>query len=364
MAERWHVDGKSLITGLAIAHEVASRIGISLGSIRGKTGGYPARSYGFGGCTIGAAVGVAHILGFDSKSTANAMGLAGAFAPLPGHTKWLYTPHNGMAKYGPSGWTAQAGVMAALLTERGYSGDCQILDGEYGFWAMNGSESCDFDCMVNKLGEDWMVLKTAYKRYPCCGLFTSSLDALYKILLENDIKPYEIEEILLKSEAYGSLPRFQNCEMDSHIDAQFMLPYIAAVAAHGVPIGPEWQSDENVHDKVILALMKKVRYEAYPRCEEARHQDLVIEKRPYIRRRPACAEVAARGKRFVQKVEYAQWASMEKADMRASDEDLAGKFRANAVQVLPSDRIELAVQTIMRLEDLSDAGELMAILVP
>lgn len=38
-----------------------------------------------------------------------------------------------MTKYGMYGAIGQAGVVAALLVQAGFEGDCSILDGERGF---------------------------------------------------------------------------------------------------------------------------------------------------------------------------------------------------------------------------------------
>lgn len=354
--------GKDLITALALAHEVTSRIGISLGSMRGEKEGFPPHSYGFGCNEFGAAVGAAKILGLDQEKMGNAFGIAGYFVPLPAHTKWVHTLRNGMTKYGPSGWTAQGGTMAALLAERGYKGDKTILDGDYGFWAMNGSETCLWDKITDKLGEDWIILKTTYKYWPCCGLFGASLDAFTKVIEDNNIEPEEIERVLIKAEGYARLPRFQTMEIGSHVDAQMNLPYNIAVAAHRIKVGPDWQARSTIDNPKIREFMKKVSYETNPKCEEARHQDLVVEGRPYISRRPAYAKVSARGTSFTQEVEYAKWLSMDVEEFRASDEGLADKFRANASKVLKGDKLEKAIEAIYGLEKIDDITRLIPLL--
>ncbi len=360
LAECRKASGKNLITAVALGHEIASRIGMSLGGFREKKG--TLRSYGFGCCCFGAVAGAGKILGFDEEKMTDAFGTAGNFAPLPGQVKWQHTLPSGMTKYGSAGWIAQGGVTAALLAEAGYRGDKTILDGDYGFWAMNGSESCNWDKMTDKLGQEWMVLKTTYKYWPCNGTFGSSLDAFTRVILDNDIKPEEIERVILKSERQGMLPIFHTMEMASHVDAQMNLPYNVAVAAHRVSIGPDWQARSTMEDPKILEFRKKVTYEAYDRCEEAQKQDLLVERRPYISRRPAYAEVIARGKSFTHQVEYAKWLSMDAPEFRASDEELAGKFRANAFKSLPGDRIEKAIELIFSLEKVDEIAGLMQVL--
>ena len=269
----------------------------------------------------------AKVLGLGKDKIANAFGIAGNFAPIPGHTKWVYTPLTGMIKYGSAGWMAQGGVTSALLAERGYQGDKSILDGDYGFWAMNGSEACMWEKITEKLGQEWMILKTTYK-------------------------------VLVKTEGFAGLPRFQSLELGNHVDAQFRMPYNIAVAAHRIKIGPEWQKKGTMENPDILKFMRKISYETYPRCEEAREQDLVLERRPYIRRRPAYVEVEARDKTFTHQVEYAKWLSMDVEEVRARDEEIEDKFRTNASEALQRDRIEKAIELIWGLERIEDVTEL------
>ena len=86
------------------------------------------------------------------------MGLADYFAPVACHTKYMNTPTNGAMKFGAGSWTAQAGVTAVLPVQLREAGDRSVLDGEYGFWAMNGSRFCDYEGMVANLVKDWKIL--------------------------------------------------------------------------------------------------------------------------------------------------------------------------------------------------------------
>ena len=86
------------------------------------------------------------------------MGLADYFAPVSCHTKYMNTPNNGAMKFGAGSWTAQAGVTAVLPVQLREAGDRSVLDGEYGFWAMNGSRFCDYEGMVANLVKDWKIL--------------------------------------------------------------------------------------------------------------------------------------------------------------------------------------------------------------
>jgi 2-methylcitrate dehydratase PrpD len=362
LAEVHRSSGKELIAALAVANELACRVADSLGNMRSNPGAMPLRSFGEGCTQFGATAGAARILGLDAQKMRHALGLAGYHAPVASHAKYQQTVHVGLAKYGPAGWTAQAGVVTAQLAAMGYRGDDTVLDGDYGFWAMNGSPACDWNKLTSKLGEHWSFLAISYKHWPCCGSHMSTLDAFTKIIDDNDLAPHEIVKVLVESEAMMDLARYVNVDIRDHVDAASSLNYNVAVAAHRVPWGPQWQSRETLARADVRAFMHRVEHGVYDRCEQMRHQDLVVDGRTNLKHRPARVTVHARGRTYVHATDFARWIPNDDAQCRASDDDLARKFRANAQGVLTPQATEAAIDQILNLERLSDASALASTL--
>jgi 2-methylcitrate dehydratase PrpD len=364
LAEARAASGKDLILAIALAHEIASRVGQSLEGLRARKDGHVAPTWGLGFDAFGATAGAAKIMQLDDAAMADALGLAGYFAPVPSHNRFLLTPHGGgLAKYGPAGWTAQGGVTTAALASMGYQGDRTVLEGESGFWTMTGSATCDLEKVTAKLGDAWNILRVTYKAWPCCGIFQSPLGAFTRLIAEHDIAPEAIERIVIRNEGHGGLPRMFYPEIEHHVDAQSSLPYNIALAAYRVDVSAAWQKDRYLRDPAIRALMKRITVEPYPLADEMRHQELVVERRPYIERRPCSVQVFARGQSFTQTAEYAKWLAVDNAEFRATDEDLADKFRANAADALAPPQVEKAIDRIMNLERL-DTAQLIEVLVP
>ena len=282
---------------------------------------------------------------------------------MPSHNKSLNTTAGGgLAKYGPAGWTAQGGVTAALLASIGYEADRSVLDGEYGYWAMAGSKRCKIEKMTEGLGSDWNLLRMLYKCFPAAGHFQSPLGAFAELVDEHGLQSEEIEHVSILNEGQGLLPRFRT-GIGNHVDAQNSLEYGIAVIAHRIPRGPRWQHDEALSHPGVRALMAKVSVEAYVKAEQTRLQELEIEGRPYIDRRPCVVEVKARGREFRRESDYARWLSLSQPAFRATDNDLADKFRANATEALGPAKTECAIDKIMRLEQIGDVAEVLAELV-
>jgi 2-methylcitrate dehydratase PrpD len=361
-AETRHASGEDFIAALTVAHELSCRIAQSLGNLRATPGGLPVRTFGVGCTQFGATMGAARIMRLAGDKMLYAMGLAGYHAPIASHVKYNHTIHVGLAKYGPAGWTAQAGVITARLAEMGYRGDDTVLDGEYGFWAMNGSQACDWDKLTDKLGEDWAFEAIGYKYWPCCGSHQAPLDAFTEIVKAHDLKPDEITKVLVRNEGLAGLPKYVSTDIRDHVEAASSLPYNIAVAAYRVPWGPQWQSRETLGRQDIREFMTRVHHALYDRSEQTRYEDLVIDKRRNLRRRPALVEVAARGTTFTHAVEFARWMTNDAPESRATDDELASKFIACADGVLSASKAREAADCILHLEDLEDTTSLAVLL--
>ena len=92
--------------------------------------------------------------------------------------------------------------MFALLAAEGFTGPLHILDGESGFWRMQGFDECDFNYMLSGLGEHWWIEETSFKYWPACRAVHPYLTAFAQILEEEALTAGEIEEIVCR----GHLP--------------------------------------------------------------------------------------------------------------------------------------------------------------
>ena len=176
LAESTDTSGKDLILSAAIGFEVSGRVKSLAGSMttgsRNSKIAWPAVSSVAEGASLGVGAGGCKILALNQEKVANAIGIAGCIC-MPGTLrKFIETTPTKMTKYGPAGWGAQAGVTAALLAERGYTGDVDLFDGEYGFWRYMGINegTLNTDILLEdleSLGTQWLAHQISYKQYPC-----------------------------------------------------------------------------------------------------------------------------------------------------------------------------------------------------
>ena len=362
MAESAHASGKDLILAIALSHEISIRLSRGLSPIMTVTPEGPdsqsyrwTPAYGFSRFNIGAAAGAARILGLDQDRLAHALGLAGHHAQLPTNAKFAHSePPAAMTKYGTAGWQSTGALVSALLAEMGYVGDLTLFESEIGFWRFSGSEKWEPEKVLDGIGTEWGYVDLDYKPYPCCRLVHSSLALFVRIVAEHGLKPDDIESVRVSGHPYGAHPNSLNTTITNNIDAQFSIPYIFSVAAHGVRIGAEWQDDATMHDPGILGFMDRVTYEVHP---------------DYYRRLPkdprsslGAIEVVTKDRTFVDSTDYAYGSPVPGFEF--TDEALIEKFRHNADRVVSTDSADRAVEAAFGLESLADIADLITHVTP
>lgn len=353
--------GKELILAVAIAHEIALRMEKALsqhvfnlvteGPDSGKL--VPKPVFGVTPHIFGGAAAGGKLLKLDHERTVHLLGLAGHMCPVPTTSKWKEGPtHN--FKYGAGGWLSHAAVSAALLAEIGYTGDTTVLDGDYSFWRFYGADQWQPELLLGGLGQDWNFLNITYKMYPCCWVMSTSVDCLINIMEKNDLRAEDIDSISALLLPFSEWPIWQNKEVRTQEDAQFSVAHVLAVAAHRIPIGSDWQSPETIRDPRIVEFRKKIRFGPHPGWGK-----MVLED---PRSNPASVEVVAKGKTFGEERQYAK-GTFGPEEVRMTDEQMQKKFKNNASQIIPVNKVDRAIESIMGLEKIEDVSEIFEHLV-
>ncbi|MEW6105596.1 MAG: MmgE/PrpD family protein [Bacillota bacterium] len=251
--------GEEFLSAVIHSYEVALRIGAALKATpeRYKKVMGQASYLVFG--TVSAA---SKLLGLDAEKTLDAFGIAGASAPVPFVRKFGLNLEDRPVAWVKNnfGWASMAGLVAALLAREGFVGNRSILDGECGFWVMAGSDRCDFDKMTEGLGEEYLILDTAFKPYASCRWTHSALDAVELMKSrEGGLETSRIEKIQIKG-FYEVGHSLSAANPRNIIDAQFSLPYLVALSlANKSPRFGLRESD--LDDPEVRQLMDKVEIE-------------------------------------------------------------------------------------------------------
>lgn len=364
LAERVSGSGRLLILSIALSHEISTRLGKALSTLRqpiqgedGEITYQPSSAFGYTSATIGGAIGAGKILNLDMEKMLNAVGIAGYNTPPATGVKFTKTVPMFMVKYGSAGWASQAEVTAALLAEMGYTGDTTVLDGDYGFWRFYASQVWEPEKILSQLGQTWSFPGlTEYKIYPFCGIMRKGIDGFIKIIDENNLSPDEIDEVkVFMTEFHISQPIWYTREIESCHEAQFSIPYVYAAAAHRLEYGVEWQEPAAIRNKELLSFMDRVRLLPFPKFDQVMAK--VGGKEIPSKSQPTIIEVAARGKTFREEVAFAKGANVPES-VRLSDAELGKKFSHNASRSLTESQIQEVIELTFKLDKLENVRQL------
>jgi len=362
VAERAKATGRALILASVIGCEVGARVLNSMPGQRSTVypilqgtdrNGASARDFSWACTIMGAAAAAGNALGLDGNQMEDAFGLAAHMCPVPGWASQSLSPPVGMHKFDIAGWIAQAGVVAALLARKGYTAHKAVLDGDHGFWWFYGAVECDLDSIARGLGTEWKTLNWSAKKFPVCGAMGASLGAFCEIMESEKIPPDEIDAIAVKIDPLFNLPMWHSTDVRTCVDAQYSIAYpFAAAAYYPLPagLGPVWQTSSVMRDPRVRRLMEKVKVgfhemERFPLpTYQGAHPGLVE------------IEVVAGGTTYRK---AGPWASQWHEDRGPSEEELAEKFRVNASTVLPSGKVEHALNVLSNLDKAEDVADVM-----
>lgn len=260
--------GADLLTAIAVGFDVGARVGSWMGPpmqiVDGEVIGWNELGGPAATMTWAAAGASVSAAGLTLEQANHAFGIAGANSPQPTLRKWAESPQQPMYKYADAGWCAEVGASAAMLAGLGSTGFLNVLDGENAFWRWYGSPSKDDNALVGKLGEDWQILNTTYKPWPCCRWIHHPLTAFDGIRKQHALRPDEIERIVVRANPFALTGIFRDQHPGDMLSAEFSHAHAMAVLAHDVPAGPRWYEDEAMHDPAIMAFRERVVVEPEP----------------------------------------------------------------------------------------------------
>lgn len=352
VGESLRSSGQEAISAVAISHELSYRMGKAMSYIRDTKGGHMAQPsvLGYASTIFGAVAAISKLQGVPRSVIANALGIAAAISPVQPQRAWNIHVPSATIKYFAAGPLVQAAIAAACMAQLGHTGDLQVLDDrEFGYAKFIGTERWEPDRIVGGLGTDWgFPAESVFKLYPHCRVMHTPFDALTDLLTEHDIKPDEIVAIRVWGEAWVMQPVWLNKTIKHIHEAQFSMAHGIAIAAQRITPGKAWQDPELVYSQPVLDLMNKVTVDAHP--------DYVKALAEHPSARPTRIEVDARGTTFVAERRFPRGVVTPDPSTRVPNEELAGKFRRNAEDVIPAGEAEAVIDAVLHLESVDDVS--------
>ncbi len=332
LGEKRGVSGKEFMRAFILGLEVMIRLGESLLGQSYYQGFHPTGTCG----VFGAAAACATVMGLDVLRTKYALGIAGSFSAgtqeCTGEGAWQ--------KPLQAGHPAMGGVLAASLAEKDFIGAGTVFDGPYGLIrALSYKDQYDYGRITETLGKKWEMTETSIKVHACCRFSGPVADCALD-LYKQGVRAKDVKKITAKVGEFTVKMLCQPIERklrpQTHVDAQFSLPYAIAVALCKNRTGIQEFSVEAIGDPEVLALAEKVSWELDPEAEKW-----------YPKAYPATVIAELNdGRVFQAHVDY------PKGDPEnpASDEEIRAKFHSLTEPYLDKGKREKIIETVSRLE--------------
>jgi 2-methylcitrate dehydratase PrpD len=344
MGEHAGLAGKDLLRCIVIGYDTFIRIGKASNYMSlFERGFHPTALLGM----FGAAMTATRALDLDIQKTANALGIVGSFVAgnLECYSDGSYT------KRLHAGSASSAGVTAALLASKGYTGPKSILEGPRGFFHAY--------CKNPKLeelareGDGFEIDKVSFKPHACCRFNQAGIDAVLEIFFQNnlDYRMVTSIEVELAKTPYDIVgqPEEVKFHPKNAVDGQFSAAYSVAIAAIEKKAFLEEYTDESVRRQDVGGLLKKVRVRYTPALDEFFPESF-----------PTRVTIGVEdGRSFTKEVRY------PKGDPEnpLTQDQMVQKFgRAVASVNMDSSRKEQIIETVFNLEKTENVRDFSALL--
>ena len=318
----------SLLTAVVAGFEATARIAMAVQPKEHYALGFhPTQTCG----VFGAALTSAKLLGLSADQTLAAVGIAGSMAAgsmeFLAEGAWTKRIHPGLA--------AQNGIHAALLAAEGFSGPLHILEGRDGF--LHGySRNPVPERLTAKLGESFEILHTAVKPHACCRYMQGPIDAILALAREHNLEASQVRRIEVAILAAGwnivADPREKKYNPDSIVDAQFSMPFGAAVALLDGAAGLDQFTIQKIRSPRVREVMAKVALVRDAQLEET-----------FPKEWPARVTIETEDGRRLEK--FVRYPKGDPENPLSWDE-MAAKFRSLAGAVLSEERCSVIIDAI------------------
>lgn len=350
VAEARQRSGRDLITSIVIGYEIQCRL-CDAASLRAR--GWDHVNYG----NFSVACLAARLLGLSVEQTVHALGIAGV-----AHNAMRQTRAGTLSEWKACAFAnaARNGVFAALLAEKGMSGPSPIFEGVFGFWKLvSGEFSLDpFGGEPLTLNpQPFKILDTYIKFFPVEYHAQSGVDAALKLraqlprklstcaTLVDDIAEINVQTFDACVDIIAGEPEKWN--PTTRETADHSLPYCIAVALMDGEVTLASFDESRLHDPQLRALMQKIKVHRDAECNAQYPEGI-----------PNDIEITLKsGGKLREKVVFPRGHCRNPM----TDGEVEAKFRQLATMVLPPAPVEKALQRLWKLEEIEDAGEVLAL---
>ncbi|CAM3761197.1 MmgE/PrpD family protein [Bordetella sputigena] len=290
---------------------------------------------------LGAAAAMGRLYGMDAAGIATTLGIAASQAG------GLQENFGQSVKPFHAGRSAEVGIFAADLRQRGFTASPIILEAKRGFFQALGG-GCEASRLMGKLGQPWSFVDRGIwlKAFPTGSLGHPAMTKMLELVKRHDIRPGDVKRIHVKT-SQNIHHTLLHHHPTTELQAKFSLEFCLAALLLERRCGLNQFHDEYVRRPDVQAAIAKVDYTTFTPEEAARdHHNIVTS---YV-------EIELNdGTRYGERVDAGKG---NKANPMSEDE-VADKFRECAeFSRWPAGKAERAIALVRRLEDVGDVRDI------
>lgn len=329
------ISGRDFLTAFITGFEVECKIAEAIRPQHYEKGFHSSGTVG----TFAAAAAAAKLLDLNRAQLFHLLGMTASMA------SGIRVNFGTMSKPLHVGRAAQNGVTAALLAAGGFEADPNGLDGPWGFFQVFGG-GVDTERIINKLGIPYSIVNpgVSVKPYPCGSLTHPSIDAMRAIVIENDLKPDDIEAVVLYAGS-NILNPIRYTTAENELQAKFCMPFLLAAITISRKVGVQEFTEAFVHAKNVRSLMQRIHTEFDP----------AIEAKGYDKMRSRVEVKLKDGNTIVKDADYRYRGGPENP---LSDDELKEKFTDCSRSIVSNATRQEVFNIVFKLEDLPDMDTL------
>ena len=335
-------DGKEVLVGIVIAYELEMRL---------CQAAFPGvREIGWHHATLTQFVSpvvAGKMLGLSEKEIVAAIGISGSSHLTLGG---VVAGHLTNMKNAADSFAVEAGVRAALLASKGYTGPVEVFEGKEGLFEVLDKVKWNKDVLTKGLGEEFLINQCGYKAFPTEALTHQPITAAIEVMKENNLDPKEIKEVLVETTTRGAdiLSDPSKYKPTTKETADHSLPYCIAVAVAKGNVLPSDFEDDTLQDPFVWSLLDKIKVVANPEIDNLF---------PKVKR--AIVTIKTSKGEFKKQEDFAKG----QPERLLSEEELISKFKANSEKKISSSRMENIIKTTQELENINEIGKYMELLI-
>jgi len=341
------VSGKEFITAVTLGIDLTIRMGLAVvQSTEGfKHDWHLSQLFG----TFSSTAASGKLLGLNEDKMADALGIA--FLQAAGSFQMDYSVGVGVANHRDA-FTAMAGVLSALLAQRGITGIKDCLQSKAGLYNLYFKGGYNPSFLTDDLGKRFEGMKVGIKAFPLCGAIPTYVTATLDIVHEYDIHPEDVVEITVYFNDFTRNlcePLEERRRPQNRMDASLSVPFSVAIAVAKRKVNIGSFTPESLSDPITLEVAQKV----MPKFDPELNAPCTGGARPGV-----VAIKTRSGESYSKRVDFAY--GHPKKPM--TTDDLLEKFKdcvSYAAKPMPKSNIERAIELMLNLEKVDDISQVI-----